>query len=88
MDLKWTEILSDDDLPDLKDDSVLAYWPATGAIEMVHIEDWFGEITSGLDDEGNQKYTRWHNSLGAITESACVIFLLTAIFNQTRGEIM
>lgn len=46
-------------LPELKDDSVLAHF-ANGSIETVHIQDYFGDITSGFDENGNQRYTKWY----------------------------
>lgn len=64
-----------DRLPELKDDSVLAYadgtsvhaeshaWPK-GGIDMVHIQDYFGDVTCGLDDAGTQLYTQMYLSRG------------------------
>jgi hypothetical protein len=51
-------------LPESEDNSVLAYWPANGGMDMVHIQDYFDDITDGLDDEGNQLYTKWYLSSG------------------------
>lgn len=48
-----------DRLPELRDDGVLAYFSETDAVETVHIEDFFRQITNGLDDDGNQKYALW-----------------------------
>ena len=60
-----------DRLPELKDDSVLAYsdgtsthaenhaWPK-GGMDMVHIEDYFGDVTCGLDESGTQLYTKMY----------------------------
>ena len=53
----WVSV--DDRLPDLKDDSVLAYFE-NGSIETIHIEDYFKPITNGFDDNGNQRYTKWY----------------------------
>lgn len=67
---EWISV--EDRLPELKDDSVLCYcaraisrtsWP-TGGIDMVHIEEYFGDITDGLDENGNQKYTQWYKPQG------------------------
>lgn len=64
-----------DRLPELQDDSVLAYadgtseyagphaWPK-GGMDMVHIQDYFGDVTDGLDDAGNQLYTQVYLSNG------------------------
>ncbi|WP_137138182.1 DUF551 domain-containing protein [Pseudomonas asiatica] len=64
-----------DRLPEIKDDSVLAYadgtsphagrhaWPK-GGMDMVHIQDYFGDVTAGLDDAGNQLYTKMYLSNG------------------------
>ena len=52
----WISV--DKDIPELKDDSVLAHFE-TGSIETIHIEDWFKPITAGIVD-GEQTYTRWY----------------------------
>lgn len=64
-----------DRLPESKDDSVLAYadgtsphaeahaWPA-GGIDMVHIQDYFDDVTAGLDAEGGQLYTKIYLGAG------------------------
>lgn len=31
---------------------------------MVHVEDFFGDITNGRDENGNQKYTKLYLSHG------------------------
>ncbi len=59
---KW--IKCESELPELKDGSVLVYFPENGAIDMVHIEDYFKDITSGFDDNGKQLYTKWYLSQG------------------------
>lgn len=54
-----------DRLPELEDNSVFACcvesieggWPV-GGVDMLHIQDYFGDITAGLDEEGNQLYTK------------------------------
>ncbi|WP_250621664.1 DUF551 domain-containing protein [Acinetobacter pittii] len=48
-----------DKLPEITDASVLAHFQ-NGSIETVHIEDWFKDITDGLDEDGRQKYTKWY----------------------------
>ena len=53
----WTKC--SDALPELKDDSVLAYF-ANGGMDMVHIQDYFGDITAGLDGDGKQLYTKFY----------------------------
>lgn len=62
--MEWIKIKSDDDLPELKDDSVLAYWAENGNIETVHIKDYFEPITAGFDENGQQLYARWYESQG------------------------
>lgn len=59
---KWVSV--EDGLPELRDDSVLAYFSDNGGIDMVHIEDYFGDITNGLDEGGKQLYTKWYKSQG------------------------
>ncbi|MDS0790039.1 DUF551 domain-containing protein [Proteus vulgaris] len=54
-------IRCDERLPELGDYSVLAYW-GHGGMDMVHVEDYFGDITSGLDENGNQTYTKLYLS--------------------------
>lgn len=53
-----------DRLPEIKDDSVLAFFEANGSIDMVHIEDYFSDITNGCDEAGNQIYAKWYLSAG------------------------
>lgn len=50
-------------LPELKDDGVLVFFP-NGAIETVHIQDYFDDITAGVDDFGVQVYTKWYITQG------------------------
>ena len=54
----WTCVK--DELPDISDNGVLVFFSYTGSIETVHIEDYFSDITAGVDDEGNQLYTKWY----------------------------
>lgn len=53
-----------DELPELRDDSVLVYFSENGGIDMVHIEDWFSDITNGLDAYGNQLYVKMYATRG------------------------
>lgn len=60
-----------DRLPELKDDGVLVYFGAPDhsgfcgkAIETVHIQDYFGDITNGIDESGAQLYTKWYIGMG------------------------
>ena len=46
-------------LPELGDYSVLAYFADNGAVEMVHVEDYFKDITAGIFS-GEQLYTKWY----------------------------
>jgi hypothetical protein len=56
--MKWVDCK--EQIPELKDDCVLVYFSETEAIETVHIEDYFGDITAGFDGDGNQLYTKWY----------------------------
>jgi len=58
--MNWIELnTGNDTLPELRDDSVLAHFE-NGSIETVHIEDMFKDITNGLDEKGQQQYTKWY----------------------------
>jgi hypothetical protein len=54
---EWIECAKQ--LPEIEDNSVLVYF-SHGGIDMVHIEDYFMDITSGFDDKGQQLYTKWY----------------------------
>ncbi|MEE9193111.1 MAG: DUF551 domain-containing protein, partial [Thermodesulfobacteriota bacterium] len=47
-----------------KDDSVLVYFARTFSVDMVHIEDYFKDMTNGKDEDGNQLYTKWYLTQG------------------------
>ncbi|QQO71470.1 DUF551 domain-containing protein [Morganella morganii] len=49
-------------LPELGDYSVLAYWKDGYSMDMVHVEDYFGDITNGRDENGNLMYTKLYLS--------------------------
>ncbi len=49
----------EDALPFLGDYSILAHFE-NGSIETVHVEDYFKDITAGLDWNENQLYTKWY----------------------------
>lgn len=66
--INWVSI--EEKLPQLGDYSVLI-WFENGAWDMAHVEDWFGDITNGLDENGVQKYTKWYLKQG-ITHWALV----------------
>lgn len=59
-----TWIKCSDQLPEIRDDSVLAYFSHNGGIDMVHIGDYFADITAGLDSAGKQLYTKWYLKQG------------------------
>ena len=59
MEIERNWVRCDDALPILGDYSVLAHFE-NGSIETVHVEDHFRDITAGLDDDGNQLYTKWY----------------------------
>lgn len=50
-------------LPELGDYSVLAHFDH-GGMAMVHVMDYFAPMTAGLDEVGEQKYTKWYISQG------------------------
>jgi hypothetical protein len=56
--MKW--IKCSDSLPELSDRSVLAYFSDNNCIDMIHVDDYFKYITSGVDNNGAQKYTKWY----------------------------
>lgn len=59
----WISV--EDRLPESKDDSVLAYWADNGGMDMVHIQDYFDDITAGIAEDGfTQLYTKWYISSG------------------------
>lgn len=58
---EWISV--DDYLPESRDDGVIVFFP-NGAIETVHIQDYFDDITCGVDENGAQKYTKWYMSMG------------------------
>ncbi|CBJ80312.1 conserved hypothetical protein [Xenorhabdus bovienii SS-2004] len=50
-------------LPEIRDDSVIVYF-SNGSMDMVHIEDCFRDIGAGVDENGNQLWTKWYLSIG------------------------
>ena len=54
----WISV--EDRLPELHDDGVLVYFSETGGIETVHIEDYFKPITAGVNEAGEQLYSKWY----------------------------
>jgi hypothetical protein len=50
-----------DRIPEIRDDSVLVYFADNDSIDMVHIHDYFKDITAGKID-GVQQYTKWYKS--------------------------
>ena len=59
---EWISV--NDRMPEIKDDAVLAYWAENDGMDMVNIQDYFSEITAGLDENGNQLYTKWYLTVG------------------------
>lgn len=61
-------------LPESKDESVLVcsitgekyhnYGFPKGGYDMVHIRDYFDDVTAGLDEQGNQLYTKQYIGAG------------------------
>ena len=58
--MKW--IKCKNELPSLGDYSVLAYFDTQDSVDIVHVEDYFKDITAGLDSKGNQLYSKWYKS--------------------------
>ena len=66
--MEW--IKCSDRLPESKDDSVLvcsvsgsaegSYGFPKGGFDMVHIQDYFDDVTDGFDENGKQKYTKMY----------------------------
>jgi hypothetical protein len=54
--MEWFSV--NDNLPPLGDYSVLVYFEH-GGIDMVHVQDYFADITAGIVD-GIQQYTKWY----------------------------
>ena len=55
--IDWIRI--EERTPEIGDYSVLV-WFEDGDWAMAHVEDWFGDITNGLDENGVQQYTKWY----------------------------
>ncbi|MGL4757589.1 MAG: DUF551 domain-containing protein [Aeromonadaceae bacterium] len=67
----WISV--DDRLPESADELVIVYWGkpdengsevCVGAKDTVHVQDFFDDITCGIDDDGNQMYTKWYIGKG------------------------
>lgn len=67
--MEWINVK--DELPKLKDDSVLVYFARQSSIGMVHIQDYFDDITNGIGKNGIQLYTKWYISQG-VTHWMCL----------------
>ncbi|MEQ9869166.1 DUF551 domain-containing protein [Pectobacterium odoriferum] len=69
--MEWVKC--SDELPEIKDDLVLVcsltggknnlFFPV-GGYDCVLIEDFFSDITNGIDEQGNQLYTKWYLTQG------------------------
>ena len=55
--IDWVRI--EERTPELGDYCVLV-WFEDGDWGMAHVEDWFGDIPNGLDENGVQQYTKWY----------------------------
>ena len=60
--MEWISVK--EKLPESKDDSVIVYFARNRTIGMVHIQDYFDDITNGIDKNFNQLYTKWYISQG------------------------
>ena len=49
-----------DELPELGDYSVLVCFSEDGTVIMAHVEDYFADMTAGVDSDGKQLYTKWY----------------------------
>ena len=58
--MEWISVK--ESIPHSCDDSVFVYFSGIGSVDVVHIQDYFDDITSGFDDEGNQIFTKWYKS--------------------------
>ena len=58
---RW--ISCEDRLPKDGDYSVMAFWNH-GGMDMIHVQDYFQDITAGIDDDGNQLYVKRYLSHG------------------------
>lgn len=54
--MEWISV--EDRLPEIRDDSVLAYFE-NGSIETIHIQGFFEDIGNGIKN-GVQQYTKWY----------------------------
>ncbi|ECG7915035.1 DUF551 domain-containing protein [Salmonella enterica subsp. enterica serovar Typhimurium] len=70
MEINW--IKCSDRLPELIDNLCLVYSSTgggqhgfpVGGYDCVHIQDYFGDVTDGLDESGKQKYTQMYIHAG------------------------
>ena len=53
----WVSV--EERLPELGDYSVLVYFSEMGSIDIVHVEDYFKDITAGVEN-GKQTYAKWY----------------------------
>ena len=60
--MEWISVK--EKLPESKDDSVIVYFARNRTIGMVHIQDYFDDITNGIGKNFNQLYTKWYISQG------------------------
>jgi hypothetical protein len=58
--MEWISVK--DSLPESEDNSVLAHFE-NGSIETVHIQDYFDDITAGIDPDGKQLYIKRYISV-------------------------
>ena len=57
----WVRV--EDAIPEIGDYSVVAFF-RHGGMDMVHVHDYFKDITAGFDAEGNQLYKKWYKIAG------------------------
>lgn len=58
----WISV--NDQLPELINASVLVYFKRRRCMDVVYIADYFGNITDGFDEKGNQMYTQFYKIQG------------------------
>lgn len=54
---KFIRVSVEERLPEIKDDSVIVEFE-NGELSSVHRQDWFKDITAGLDENGAQLYSQ------------------------------
>lgn len=56
-DMKWISV--NERLPEIGDYSVLGFF-RPGGVDMIHVQEYFKDITAGISESGEQLYTKWY----------------------------